>query len=125
MIEVLRELDRALVIARAQRDPARPTVKGNGQPGLKAQFQLEPPAAIQRRVLDALDCEVPSQASFVARAELAPYLSVEDDEPNTRLVDLLCHLRHWAEANGADFHAAAREAKMHYDVERVDPYACQ
>ncbi len=38
-------------------------------------------------------------------------------------MDLLCHLRHWAEANGVDFEVASHDAKWQYAEERFDSQA--
>jgi hypothetical protein len=124
VIHVLEHLERALCAARAAQNPAphefgdadRRSDEDGGQHG-----PTEPLAEIHRRVLAARSCEAASRASFVTRAELALQLSVDDYEPQTRLVDLLCHLRHWADANEVDFEAASRAAEQHHNVERHDP----
>jgi hypothetical protein len=119
MTEAIVELDRT-INAPGPLDQAD-AVNGRDGPRPRAAEEVsanEPLAGIQRRVRYAVNCEAASHASFVARAELALYLSVEDDEPATRLTDLLCHLRHWAEANGVDFDAVSRAAAWHYIEER-------
>jgi hypothetical protein len=119
MTEVAVELDRAINApgpldstdgAGTHQDPKPRVGRGSSANELLA--------GIRHRVQDAVNCETASRASFIARAELALYLSVEDDEPETRLTDLLCHLRHWAEANSVDFDAASRKAESHYSEER-------
>jgi hypothetical protein len=125
MIDIPRELDRALRAASASPDqaPNDETVSGDREPGgLVPRSSAD--ASIHERVLAVLSCEIASPASFVARAELALYVSVDEkNNPHIRLLDLLCHLRHWAKANQIDFEATLREAEHHYSIERHDGYA--
>jgi len=129
MIEVLEELDRALCVARTKPDqvPNDDLAHGDRESRLDElpHDPTDPLSNIHQRVLAALNCETVSQASYVARAELALYLSVDNTDPDTRLIDLLCHLRHWADANQADFESASRDAEQHHSVERQDPYAME
>ncbi len=129
MIEVLEELERALCVARAKPDQAPDDGKPDGDRQSRAGEVPHCPtdslSNIHQRVLVALNCETVSLASFVALAELALCLSVDDNPPQTRLADLLCHLRHWADANGVDLEAAWDEADFHYRVERHDPHAME
>ena len=101
MLKALEELDRALCAARVQsgRKATEDQPDGDHQARASGQDQdpPEPLTNIHQRVLAALSCETVSLASFVTRAELALYVSVDDDGPQTRLADLLCHLRHWAD----------------------------
>jgi hypothetical protein len=118
MTEAIVELDRTInapgPLDQGDSVESREDSKPRSRDGASANEAL---AGIQRRVRDAVNCEAASHASFVARAELALYLSVEGDEPATRLTDLLCHLRHWAEANAVDFEAASRDAAWHHTEE--------
>jgi hypothetical protein len=118
MTEAIVELDRA-INSLGPPDQAD-AVNGRDGPRPRAAEEVsanEPLAGIQRRVRKAVNCKTATHASFVGRAELALYLSVENDEPATRLTDLLCHLRHWAEANAVDFEAASRDAAWHHTEE--------
>jgi hypothetical protein len=128
VIHVLEELDRALCAARAAQNPAPDEFGDGDRRSYEDGGQGEPTESLSemhRRVGAALSYENATRASFVTRAELALYLSVDDNEPQTRLVDLLCHLRHWAEANEVDFKAASGAAEWHYTEEKREASALE
>ena len=56
---------------------------------------------------------------WIARGQAAINASVDPDEHETELVDLLCQLRHWAEAKGVSYDSANRRATWHYDHEKM------
>ncbi len=101
MIEVLEELDRARRSARRIHQRVVPTLM------VATVSSVETVSIVE---------------AWVALAELALCLSVDEDPPQRRLADLLALLRHWADANGVDFEAALNKAEWEYQIERIDPH---
>ena len=60
-----------------------------------------------------------------AGAALEAYARFLDDDPRSfgpdeLLSDLLCDLRHWADANGLDFQLTCGSAAISYEAEREE-----